>query len=119
MSERTIRVALAIDHPAQQFTKALQLLVADSGLDVHVYYWSTAQRYFDPGFDREISWDVNLFDGYSWSEPSSPASLTGKLFWFWKQWHKLRPKVIVCYGWASPIASAAILYALLRHDPKI
>ena len=55
-----LRIALLIDHPAQQFARALPLLAGEPGLRMQVYYWSTAERCYDEGFDRPVSWDIDL-----------------------------------------------------------
>ena len=52
MTRQAIRIVLIIDHPAQQFARALQLLAAEPGLQVRVCYWSTPERSYDPDFAR-------------------------------------------------------------------
>ena len=47
-----LRIALIIDHPAQHFARAFQLLADEPGLQVHVYYWSTPESSYDVGFAR-------------------------------------------------------------------
>jgi hypothetical protein len=82
-----VHLALVIDHPAQQFTRAFQLLAAEPGVRLDVYYWSTAERYYDADFKRSISWDIDLLSGYQWAAPpgrsagqpvaSRPTALAG------------------------------------------
>ncbi len=72
-----------MDHPAQQFTRAFQFLAAEPGIRLDVYYWSTAERFYDAGFKRSISWDIDLLSGYQWAAPphgtvaSRQAALAG------------------------------------------
>ncbi len=114
MPERSIRIILAIDHPAQQFRRGLQLLSSQAGIDAQVIYWSTATHFHDSGFDRHISWDIDLLGGYRWI--SSPSKLAmSRLGWTFRQLRSERPDVVVCYGWASPIARASIVYCLLTR----
>ena len=108
-----IRVALVMDHPAQQFTRGLQLLAAEPDVKVQVYYWSVAQEVHDPGFERLISWDIDLLGGYAWAAPPAGRSVFRRLRWFISHLREARPDVLVCYGWASPIARISIIYCLL------
>ena len=114
MSPGPVRLALVMDHPAQQFTRAFQLLAAEPGIRLDVYYWSTAERFYDAGFKRSISWDTDLLSGYQWAAP--PAwSLAGRLRWLAGQLRRSGPDVVICYGWASPIARATIAYCTITR----
>lgn len=113
MTRGPVRVAVVMDHPAQQFTRALQLLSVERGMRVNVHYWSVAKRVHDPGFDRPVSWDVDLLGGYASSAPAPGQSAAGRMRWLLGQLRTTRPQVVVCYGWASPIARASIMYCLL------
>jgi glycosyltransferase involved in cell wall biosynthesis len=115
MTGEPIRVALVMDHPAQQFTRGLQLLSAEPGVQVTVYYWSVAKKFHDAGFDRIVSWDVDLLGGYNWAAPGSGQSVAGRHRWYIEQLYRMRPDVIVCYGWASPIARASLIYCALTR----
>lgn len=111
MSNRPIRVVLIMDHPAQQFALALRRLAEDAEIRLQVYYWSIAESAYDVGFGRPISWDIDLLGGYAWSAPSSSR----RMRWLIGQFRAVRPDVVVCYGWGSPIARASIIYCLLTH----
>ena len=52
MTREPIRLALVMDHPAQQFAQALCLLAGDPEVRLGVHYWSVAERIYDAGFDR-------------------------------------------------------------------
>ncbi len=117
MKKEPIRVALVMDHPAQQFTRALQLLSGEPGVQLHVYYWSVAELVQDAGFGRSVSWDVDLLDGYARTSPESGRSLVGRVRWFLGQLRAGRPQVLVCYGWASPVARVSLIYCLLTRTP--
>ena len=110
MSPRPIHVALVIDHPAQQFARALQLLAREPGVRLDVYYWSVAERFYDPGFERSVSWDIDLLGGYPWATPPADGSVPSRLCWIARGLYRSRPDVVVCYGWASPAARASIIY---------
>jgi glycosyltransferase involved in cell wall biosynthesis len=111
----TLRIALVMDHPAQHFARALQLLANEPGLRVHVYYWSTPERSYDAEFARPVSWDIDLLGGYPWAAPGSGQTTIRRVRWLVRQLRKTRPDVVVCYGWAAPISRAAIMYCLLAR----
>lgn len=115
MTRTPIRVAVVMDHPAQQFAQALRLLSLEEELRLQVYYWSVAERMYDAGFDRAISWDIDLLGGYAWAAPTAAGSVTRRMRWLVSKFRAMRPQVVVCYGWASPIARAAIAYCLLTR----
>jgi glycosyltransferase involved in cell wall biosynthesis len=110
-----LSIALVLDHPAQQFVRGFQLLGAEPGLRVHVYYGSAPERSFDAGFARTVSWDIDLLGGYPWSAPLSGRTAA----WLARALRAARPDVLVCYGWAAPIARAAIGYCLLARVPLL
>ena len=115
MTREALRIVLVIDHPAQQFARALQLLADEPGLRVHVYYWSTPESSYDAGFARSVSWDIDLLGGYPWAAPGSGLTAIGRVRWLVRQLRKTRPDVVVCYGWAAPISRVAIMYCLLAR----
>ena len=113
MTRRAIRVVLVMDHPAQHFARALQLLADEPGLRVRVYYWSTRERSFDTGFARPVSWDIDLLGGYPWAAPDSALTAIGRVRWLIREFRKTRPDVVVCHGWAAPISRVTVMYCLL------
>lgn len=115
MSRGAVRIALVIDHPAQQFARAFQLLAHEPGLQVQVYYWSTPERSYDVDFARPVSWDIDLLGEYPWTVPGSGLTATGRVRWLVWQLRKTRPDLVVCYGWAAPISRVAIMYCLLTR----
>jgi len=114
MSE-PIRVALVMDHPAQQFTRGFQLLSAEPDINLQVYYWSVAASFLDPGFGRPVSWDVDLLGGYTWAAPAPAASVPLRLRWIVRRLRGARPEVVICYGWGTRIARASIAYCLMTR----
>jgi glycosyltransferase involved in cell wall biosynthesis len=115
MTSRPSSIALAMDHPAQQFARALRLLSSEPDLQLRVYYWSAARRVHDTGFDRPVSWDVDLLGGYEWAAPAPDLSITGRIRWLAGHLRATRPELVVCYGWGSPIARTLIIYCLLTR----
>jgi len=119
LTGKKLGIALVIDHPAQQFARAFQLLAAEPGLRVNVCYGSTPERGFDAGFARQVSWDIDLLEGYPWAAPGSGLTATGWVRWLVRELRTAQPDVVVCYGWAAPIARAAIMYCLLARTPLL
>jgi glycosyltransferase involved in cell wall biosynthesis len=115
MIREALRIALVIDHPAQHFARAFQLLADEPGLRVHVCYWSTPESSYDAGFARPVSWDIDLLGGYPWAAPGYGRTAAGRVRWLVGQFRQTRPDVVICYGWAAPIARAAIMYCLLTR----
>lgn len=112
-------IALIMDHPAQHFARALQLLASEPGLRAHVYYWSTPESSYDTEFAQPISWDVDLLGGYPWAAPGSDQTAIRRVRWLVRQFRKTRPDVVVCYGWAAPISRAAIIYCMRTRTPLL
>lgn len=60
-----MRLAYLLTHPIQYQSPLVRHLRA-GGVDLEVLYASDAssRSYFDPGFGREVTWDVPLLEGY-------------------------------------------------------
>ncbi|MEO0650496.1 MAG: glycosyltransferase family 4 protein [Planctomycetota bacterium] len=60
------RVAYLVSHPIQYQAPLLRHLTTDSELDVCALFLSDVSigNFRDPGFDREVEWDVDLLSGY-------------------------------------------------------
>jgi glycosyltransferase involved in cell wall biosynthesis len=115
MNREPIRLALVVNHPAQQFAQALRLLAREPEVRLRVYYWLMAERIYDAGFDRQVSWDIDLLGGYEWAVPPDARFVIRRARWLVGQLRAMRPQVVVCYGWASPIARLTIIYCLLTR----
>ncbi len=84
MSKTRYRVLLLGSHPTQYSSPVFRLLARDPRLEIHVAYCSLqgAKPGYDPGFKREIVWDIPLLDGYSWTELPNRSSRPGlERFW--------------------------------------
>ncbi len=75
MSTGPVRVAHVISHPIQYFAPLYRALTKRPEIDLTVYFYSdaTATEFFDPGFNRRISWQTPLLDGYKWKVCPSAA----------------------------------------------
>jgi glycosyltransferase involved in cell wall biosynthesis len=84
MSQMKYRVLLLGSHPTQYSSPVFRRLARDTRLEIQVAYCSLhgAKAGYDPGFEREIVWDIPLLDGYIWNELPNRASRPGlERFW--------------------------------------
>lgn len=111
-----VRVALAMGYPWRpQYAKGLRLLAQNDDLDAQILYWTVDLQHKDRDFGRTVQWDGDLLGGYPWSAPPVELSTARRLAWVWRTLHRLNPEVIICCGWATPLARATIVYALLTR----
>lgn len=115
MTRSRVRALLLIDHPAQHFTRGLQALAHEAGVDLRVLYRTAPDRSYDGGFGRVVRWDVDLLSGYRWAAPAPASSVLSRLRWLGRQLRELRPEVVVCYGWASPLTRAFFLMGTVTN----
>lgn len=103
------RVAYFVSHPIQYQAPLLRALT-ESGLDVETVFHSLAgaEAYFDPGYGKQITWDVPVLGGYSSRcLPSAPASLP-RLYQICRaELLKIQPTVVWIHGWSGPFCRAA------------
>lgn len=60
------RLAIVTTHPIQYYAPWFRWIAANTSIDLRVFYlWDTEHKAkHDPGFGREIRWDVPLLEGY-------------------------------------------------------
>lgn len=63
---RPLRLAYVLSHPIQYQAPMIRRIAAEPDIDITVFYQSdfSIRGFFDPGFGREIAWDVPLLEGY-------------------------------------------------------
>lgn len=109
MAQGTPKLAIITTHPVQYYAPIFQLLTQRKKIEIKVFYtWGeNAIAKHDPGFGRQVEWDIPLLDGYNydWVKNTSkkPGSdhfngiinpdLIDKL----KSW---QPNAILVFGWA-------------------
>jgi len=61
-----IRLAYLVSHPIQYQAPLLRRIASDPTIDLTVLFGSdlSTRPYRDPGFNRDITWDTPLLDGY-------------------------------------------------------
>lgn len=63
------KIAIITTHPIQYNAPFFKLLAEQEGISVKVFYtWgkSVLEKKFDPGFRKEIKWDIPLLEGYDY-----------------------------------------------------
>lgn len=114
------RIAIVLDHPVQHFSPAFRELESSAVLEPTVLYWSTGESGFhDPGFGQDIRWDIDLLSGYRWWAPSRRASRTAALLATVRRLERANPRLVLCFGWATPTARLAIVWGLARGRPVL
>ncbi len=104
-----MKLAIITTHPIQYYAPIFKLLHERQKIEIKVFYtWGkTAQNKYDPGFDKNIDWDIPLLDAYpfDWAENKStkPGShhfngiITPQLI---NQVKSYNPNAILVIGWA-------------------
>lgn len=66
MSDKPVRLAYFVTHPIQYQAPLLRQIAADPAIDLTVFFATdfSLRTHFDPGFGREIAWEVDLLGGY-------------------------------------------------------
>lgn len=101
------KLAIVTTHPIQYYAPIFKLLQQRGVITIRVFYTLGQQgEKFDPGFARNIAWDIPLLDGYDyeWAENTSatPGShhpkgiITPGLI---KQIILFQPDAILVFGW--------------------
>jgi glycosyltransferase involved in cell wall biosynthesis len=102
------RLAIVTTHPIQYYAPIFQLLHQRGYIDVKVFYtWSqSAEQKHDPGFGKDIEWDIPLLDGYLYEFVENTSSAPGshhakgiinpQLIQKITNW---KPDAVLVYGW--------------------
>lgn len=65
-----MKLAIVTTHPIQYNAPWFKMLAAEPGIEVKVFYtWEQSQQAakYDPGFGKQIEWDIPLLDGYEYT----------------------------------------------------
>jgi glycosyltransferase involved in cell wall biosynthesis len=74
------RLAIVSTHPIQYNAPLFQLLATDGAVNIKVFYtWgeSVLSNKFDPGFGKNIEWDIPLLQGYDYSFVKNISTVPG------------------------------------------
>lgn len=104
-----MKLAIITTHPIQYYAPIFKLLHKRQKIEIKVFYtWGkTAQNKYEPGFDKNIAWDIPLLDAYpfDWVENKARNQgshhfngiITPKLI---TQLNTYNPNAILVIGWA-------------------
>lgn len=114
-----MRLAIINTHPIQYYAPVFKLLHQQSNLYVKVFYTygeNSANKY-DPGFNRNINWDIPLLDGYPYEYIKNTAKDAGTHNFrgvinpdLIEKINAYKPDAILIYGWAHQSHLNAIYY---------
>ena len=122
-----IRVAIIVSHPIQYFAPWFRELALIPHIALKVFFccdWGVTE-YVDPGFNRSVTWDIPLLEGYAheflsirrrpehlgfWQtdNPSVSASL-----------ERFQPDVVVVFGYAHRTTWRVAFWARRRRRPLL
>lgn len=74
------RLAIITTHPIQYYAPLFRMLESRRNITIKVFYtWSQSQQgsKYDPGFGKNIQWDIPLLDGYDYTFVENIASKPG------------------------------------------
>lgn len=63
---KPVRLAYFVTHPIQYQAPLLRQIAADPAIELKVFFATgySLRTHFDPGFGRDIAWDIDLLSGY-------------------------------------------------------
>jgi len=104
------KLAIITTHPIQYNAPLFRILAKRQSIQIKVFYtWGQTEQgvKYDPGFDKEIIWDLPLLDGYDYSFVKNIAPDPGThhfkgiisptLITDIEEWN---PDVILVFGWS-------------------
>lgn len=104
------RLAIVTTHPIQYNAPLFRLLAASSTVQLKVFYtWeqSSAGAKYDPGFGREIEWDIPMLEGYEYSFVKNIARDPGTHHFnglvnpdLKEEIEEWKPDAILIFGWS-------------------
>ncbi len=104
------KLAIVSSHPIQYNAPWFRLLSQQGFLQVKVFYtWSQAQQEnkFDPGFNREIKWDIPLLEGYDYCFVNNTSTAPGSHHFkgivnptLQAEIAAWQPDLLLVFGWA-------------------
>ena len=114
------RLAIITTHPIQYNAPLFALIAARKRLDIKVYYtWGPAvqNKKYDPGFGKNIQWDIPLLDGYDHEFVYNRSTNPGSHHFYGidnpgliKTIEAWGADVVLIYGWAFKSHLKALRY---------
>jgi glycosyltransferase involved in cell wall biosynthesis len=114
-----MRLAIITTHPIQYYAPVFKLLYQRQNIDIKVFYtWGEdSQTTHDPGFNKSISWDISLLDGYPYEWVKNTSKKPGSYGYkgivnpeLIDQIKNYNPDALLVYGWSYSGHLKAIRY---------
>ena len=95
------RLAIVSTHPIQYNAPLFRMLASDPRTSVHVFFTKEEKEFrHDAEFDRDVTWDISLTDGYPHS--TQPCNTAGQRKRLVQSIEEFAPDAILIYGWNPP-----------------
>ena len=95
------RLAILSTHPIQYNAPLFRMLHEEAGIELQVFFSKTwDQVKFDPDFQREVTWDIPVSEGYSHS--THDASTRSGQRALVQAIRAFQPDALLVYGWNFP-----------------
>ncbi|MGI8892808.1 MAG: glycosyltransferase family 4 protein [Bacteroidia bacterium] len=103
-----IKLAIILSHPIQYYSPLFTRLAASEQLQVKVFYtWNPNENAnYDPGFNKNIEWDIPLLEGYDYTFSKNVSKDPGTHHYFGLDNPNLideithwQPDALLLYGW--------------------
>ncbi len=104
-----IKLAIITTHPIQYNAPLFRMLTQRNNIALKIFYtWSQSESgiKFDPGFGKDIEWDLPLLDGYDYMFSENIASSPGSHHYkgidnphLIKEINEWSPNALLVYGW--------------------
>jgi glycosyltransferase involved in cell wall biosynthesis len=114
-----MRLAIINTHPIQYYAPVFKLLHQQPNISIKVFYTygENSTNKYDPGFNRNINWDIPLLDGYPYEFIKNTAKDTGTHTFkgiinpdLIDKINAYKPNAILIYGWAHQSHLKAICH---------
>ena len=107
----TVKLTYIVSHPIQYQAPLLQRIAAQADISLRVVFerGASAGRRYDPGFQREIQWDVPLTQGYDHVDLAD-TDLNSEI---------RAAEILWLHGWQSRTLRRAIVRARRCHKPVL
>jgi len=103
------KIAIVTSHPIQYNAPLFSQLATRKNIEIKVFYtWGTSKEtVFDPGFGKELKWDIPLLEGYEYEFLYNKSRKPGTHHFFGlinpnsiQAIKKFQPDVVLVYGWS-------------------
>lgn len=102
------RLAIIVTHPIQYYSPLFRKISESGQIELKVFYtWSQAQgKKYDPGFGKEVDWDIPLLEGYNYTFVRNISKKPGSDHFYGivnptliKEIEDWKPDAVLVIGW--------------------